>query len=41
MSDGTVMKVDTMEEALRLSALKRDSSSLDPENMSSLTKKQA
>jgi len=35
------MKVDTMEDALRLSALKRDSKDFDPENMSSLTKKQA
>ena len=35
------MRVDTMEDALRLSALKRDSNDLNPENMSSLTKKQA
>ena len=41
LADGTVMKVDSFEDALRISQINADGHTLSPEAMSSLTKKQA
>ena len=41
LADGTVMKVDNFDDALRVSQINTDGHTLNPEAMSSLTKKQA
>ena len=41
LADGTVIRVDSFEDALRISQINTASHDLNPETMSSLTKKQA